>query len=425
MSSISLDGDGFSRAGHDDVMAAEVNRHDRLNTVSGHVGRTCPETRQSDEPDGGDCRASAGRRMRAGHSPSPFCESLVIRVARPARRPPDRWPTHAGDAGRRWSPCRRGAIAAVRPSLSRRTGAAEQPDGVRRVGVGAVPLPPSRTGQDVTEEHRLKKLIRERMARTGESYSTARRHVVRPELPALPSGLVSGYDTFGPGQRRLSSLAVHLLRQAAISARRRWCAGLPAGSASCTRSSRIPRHATDPDDGGPASPRFVARVGLAPLAGLVCRGARARRHRAPWPRCAPLWSGQTGLCQRRPRAAAPGTVARRRSRLNRMAWWSSVSTATPCTSTTAPRRRTRCRSTISRRRGGAHEGPAPPDRGGVRRGRPAGFRRRPRHHRRAPGRAGARPQLRRELRLLRHASAGRSAARWPHEVRMGTPIRVT
>ncbi|GAB1690926.1 BtrH N-terminal domain-containing protein [Krasilnikovia sp. M28-CT-15] len=81
----------------------------------------------------------------------------------------------------------------------------------------------------MTEQHRLKKLIRERMARTGESYSTARRHVVRPEAPALPSGLVPGYDTFGPGQHRRSSLAVRLLRQAGLECSEALVCGLAGG----------------------------------------------------------------------------------------------------------------------------------------------------------------------------------------------------
>jgi hypothetical protein len=81
----------------------------------------------------------------------------------------------------------------------------------------------------VTGQRRLKKLVRERMARTGESYTTARRHVVRPEPPALPSGLVPDYDTFGPGQHRLSSLAVHLLRQGGIACSEALVCGLAGG----------------------------------------------------------------------------------------------------------------------------------------------------------------------------------------------------
>ncbi|OJF15158.1 BtrH N-terminal domain-containing protein [Couchioplanes caeruleus] len=81
----------------------------------------------------------------------------------------------------------------------------------------------------MTEQRRLKKLVRERMARTGESYTTARRHVVRPQPPALPSGLVPGYDAFGPGQHRLSSLAVHLLRQAGVACSEAMVCGLAGG----------------------------------------------------------------------------------------------------------------------------------------------------------------------------------------------------
>jgi Domain of unknown function (DUF4872)/Butirosin biosynthesis protein H, N-terminal len=70
----------------------------------------------------------------------------------------------------------------------------------------------------MTGQRHLKKLVRERMARTGESYTTARRHLLtaaaREHAPALPPGLVPGYDLFGGGQHRLSTLAAHLLRQA-------------------------------------------------------------------------------------------------------------------------------------------------------------------------------------------------------------------
>src|SRR5689334_6823358 len=70
----------------------------------------------------------------------------------------------------------------------------------------------------MTAHKHLKALIRDRMARTGESYTTARRHLItaaaREHAPALPPGLVPGYDTFGGGQHRLSALVAHLLRQA-------------------------------------------------------------------------------------------------------------------------------------------------------------------------------------------------------------------
>jgi hypothetical protein len=70
----------------------------------------------------------------------------------------------------------------------------------------------------MTQHRHLKNLIRERMTRTGESYTTARRHLIvtaaRANAGALPPGLVPRYDTFGGGRHRLSTLASHLLRQA-------------------------------------------------------------------------------------------------------------------------------------------------------------------------------------------------------------------
>jgi hypothetical protein len=69
----------------------------------------------------------------------------------------------------------------------------------------------------MTERKHLKQLVRDRMARTGESYTTARRHVVtkaaRDSAPVLPDGIVPGYDRFGVGQHHASSLLAHLLRQ--------------------------------------------------------------------------------------------------------------------------------------------------------------------------------------------------------------------
>jgi hypothetical protein len=74
----------------------------------------------------------------------------------------------------------------------------------------------------MTDRRHFKRLVRERMARTGESYTTAWRHVVtadaREQAPALPPGLVPGYDLFGGGQHRPSALAAHLLRQAGYTA---------------------------------------------------------------------------------------------------------------------------------------------------------------------------------------------------------------
>lgn len=68
----------------------------------------------------------------------------------------------------------------------------------------------------MTAHRDLKKLIRERAARTGESYTTARRHVLARagRAAALPAGLVPGYVPFSPGLHHDSTLLAHLLRQA-------------------------------------------------------------------------------------------------------------------------------------------------------------------------------------------------------------------
>ena len=68
----------------------------------------------------------------------------------------------------------------------------------------------------MTDKRHLKKLVRERMARTGESYSTARRQVLAkaPGRSTLPDGLVTGYDRFGAEHHHPSGLVGHLLRQA-------------------------------------------------------------------------------------------------------------------------------------------------------------------------------------------------------------------
>jgi hypothetical protein len=65
----------------------------------------------------------------------------------------------------------------------------------------------------VTEQRGFKKLVRQRMARTGESYTTARRHVLaqsaRAGAPALPSGVL--YTEFGTEQHHHASLIRHAL----------------------------------------------------------------------------------------------------------------------------------------------------------------------------------------------------------------------
>jgi hypothetical protein len=68
----------------------------------------------------------------------------------------------------------------------------------------------------MTEQKHLKRLVRERMARTGESYSTARRHVVAGLAAAggaTPGGATPAGATPGlPARHRLSALVADLLR---------------------------------------------------------------------------------------------------------------------------------------------------------------------------------------------------------------------
>lgn len=66
----------------------------------------------------------------------------------------------------------------------------------------------------MTEHKALKKRIRERMSRHGETYTTARRHVLAAaRTEALPAGVLTGYDTFGARWHRESALVAHLLWQ--------------------------------------------------------------------------------------------------------------------------------------------------------------------------------------------------------------------
>jgi hypothetical protein len=67
----------------------------------------------------------------------------------------------------------------------------------------------------MTENRQLKQRVRARMARTGETYSTARRQVTgQTGTRRRPAGLVKGYESFGAGPHRISSLVARLLTQA-------------------------------------------------------------------------------------------------------------------------------------------------------------------------------------------------------------------
>lgn len=63
----------------------------------------------------------------------------------------------------------------------------------------------------VTEQKALKKLVRARMSRHGESYTTARRHVLARANTPLPAGVLPGYDRFGVEWHRESALVSHMI----------------------------------------------------------------------------------------------------------------------------------------------------------------------------------------------------------------------
>jgi hypothetical protein len=126
--------------------------------------------------------------------------------------PPDREPTPSGRSGGE------GGLHAI---ASRPRCPPQSPDDGCRAGVGSRDSGSSTGDSGMTEQKHLKKLVRDRMARTSETYTTARRNVlakVEPspsaERKSLPAGLVRDYDVFGGGQHRESTLVAHLLRQA-------------------------------------------------------------------------------------------------------------------------------------------------------------------------------------------------------------------
>lgn len=87
----------------------------------------------------------------------------------------------------------------------------------------------------MTEHKARKSLVRERMTQTGESYSTAHRHVtadrhVTARRAAAPiPGLVDGYPAFGAQFHRPSALSRHLLAQAGLDISEPMACGLGGG----------------------------------------------------------------------------------------------------------------------------------------------------------------------------------------------------
>lgn len=68
----------------------------------------------------------------------------------------------------------------------------------------------------MTDRRALKQLVRQRMSRTGETYTTAHRHVTARAGGAAQPGITPGYPGFGAEQHRPSALARHLLDQAGL-----------------------------------------------------------------------------------------------------------------------------------------------------------------------------------------------------------------
>ncbi|GAB3300859.1 hypothetical protein GCM10027451_03460 [Geodermatophilus aquaeductus] len=70
----------------------------------------------------------------------------------------------------------------------------------------------------MTRQKHLKTLVRARMARTGEAYTTALRHVTALAPATPPAGVVPGYPGFGGGRHHDSTLLTHVLAAAGITA---------------------------------------------------------------------------------------------------------------------------------------------------------------------------------------------------------------
>jgi hypothetical protein len=81
----------------------------------------------------------------------------------------------------------------------------------------------------MTEQKSLKKLVRERMSRTGESYTTAHRQVTSKAADHALPGLTPGYPAFGADVHGPSGLARHLLAQAGIDVSEAMACGLGGG----------------------------------------------------------------------------------------------------------------------------------------------------------------------------------------------------
>jgi hypothetical protein len=70
----------------------------------------------------------------------------------------------------------------------------------------------------MTSQKHLKAAVRARMARTGERYTTARRHLAGASIAPSRPGAVPGYRTFGGGRHHDSALLTHVLEANGVAA---------------------------------------------------------------------------------------------------------------------------------------------------------------------------------------------------------------
>lgn len=81
----------------------------------------------------------------------------------------------------------------------------------------------------MTENRKLKARVRDRMARTGESYTTAHRHVVSGRSTTGVPGVVACYDVFTDHIHRPSALASRMLTHAGCDVSETTACGLGGG----------------------------------------------------------------------------------------------------------------------------------------------------------------------------------------------------
>ena len=128
----------------------------------------------------------------------------------------------------------------------------------------------------MTVRQSFKRLVRARMSRTGESYTTARRHVLAAAsaeavATATYPGLLPGYRAFGGGQHHASAALAHALDAVGVRAphtgapyTEAMVAGLAGGIGFMYAVFDVRRRAAHDDDRRPAPPRAVRPGGARP-----------------------------------------------------------------------------------------------------------------------------------------------------------------